>query len=80
MYSYVILINIYFIRTMYVKKEIFERIGLANPDKVYKLAYQNYKTKFAENCLKDIIKFVDEWKGFNNATRWAWRWLLGAKV
>jgi len=80
LYSYVILVNIYFIRTMYVKKEIFERIGLQDPDKVYKLAYQNYKTKFADNCLKDIIKFVDEWKGFNGATRWAWRWLLGAKV
>jgi len=80
LYSYVILVNIYFIRTMYVKKEIFERIGLQDPDKAYKLAYQNYKTKFADNCLKDIIKFVDEWKGFNGATRWAWRWLLGAKV
>ena len=80
LYSYVILVNIYFIRTMYVKQEIYERIGLANPDKVYKLAFNNYKKKFAENCLKDIIKFVDEWKGFNGATRWAWRWLLGANV
>jgi len=80
LYSYVILINIYFIRTMYVKQEIYERIGVENPDKVYKLAYDNYKKKFAEKCLKDIIKFVDEWKGFNLATRWAWRWLLGADV
>jgi hypothetical protein len=80
LYSYTILINIYFIRTMYVKQEIFERIGLENAEQVYKLAYQNYKKKFAENCLKDIIGFVDEWKGFNKATRWAWRWLLGAEV
>lgn len=79
-YSYVILLNIYFIRTMYVKREIFERIGIDDPDKYYKLAYANYKQKFAEKCLGDIIEFVDSWKGFNRATRWAWRRVLGAKV
>ena len=80
LYSYVILFNILFVRTMYVKKEIYERIGLENPGKVYKLAARNFKQKFSENCLNDIIKFVDSWKGFNNATRWAWRWVLKAKV
>jgi hypothetical protein len=80
LYSYVILGNILFVRTMYVKKEIYERIGLDNPDEVYKIASKNFKQKFAEKCLGDIIDFVNEWKGFNLATRWAWRWLLGAKV
>ncbi|MDB5154204.1 MAG: hypothetical protein JWR54_2955, partial [Mucilaginibacter sp.] len=80
LYSYVILFNILFIRTMYVKKEIFERIGLENPDMVYKLAALNFKKKFAEKCLEDIIEFVDSWRGFNLVTRWAWRWILGAKV
>jgi hypothetical protein len=80
LYSYVILFNIYFLRTMYVKKEIFERVGIENAGQVYKLAYANYKKKFAQNCLKDIIEFVDEWKGFNGATRWAWLWLLGVEV
>ncbi|WP_428331221.1 diiron oxygenase [Mucilaginibacter sp.] len=80
LYSYVILFNIYFVRTMYVKKEIYERIGLENPEEAYKLASKNFRNKFSENCLKDIIKFVDEWKGFNLVTRWAWRWLLNAKV
>jgi len=80
LYSYVILGNILFVRTMYVKREIYERIGLDNPDKVFKIASKNFKQKFAEKCLGDIIEFVNEWKGFNRATRWAWRWLLGAKV
>jgi hypothetical protein len=80
LYCYVILGNILFVRTMYVKREIYERIGLENPDKVYKIASKNFKRKFAENCLGDIISFVDEWKGFNRATRWAWRWLLAARV
>lgn len=80
LYSYVILFNILFVRTMYVKKEIFERIGLQNPDKVYKIASKNFKNKFAGTCLDDIIEFVDSWGGFNRATRWAWRWILNAKV
>ncbi|MDB5130093.1 diiron oxygenase [Mucilaginibacter sp.] len=80
MYSYIILFNILFVRTMYVKREIYERIGITNPDAVYKIAANNFKQKFADTCLKDIIDFVDEWKGFNTATRWAWRLLLNAKV
>src|ERR1700749_3245514 len=80
LYSYVILFNILFVRTMYVKTEIFQRIGLNNPEKVFKQAHKNFKQKFAEKCLDDIIEFVDSWKGFNTATRWAWRWVLGAKV
>src|SRR3984885_2890662 len=67
LYSYVILFNILFVRTMYVKREIFERIGLENPDKVFKQAHKNFKAKFAEKCLDDIIEFVHEWKGFNRA-------------
>jgi hypothetical protein len=80
MYSYIILFNILFVRTMYVKREIYERIGITNPDAVYKIAAKNFKQKFADTCLKDIIDFVDEWRGFNTATRWAWRLLLNAKV
>ena len=80
LYSYVILFNILFVRTMYVKREIYERIGMANPDEAYKLASKNFKQKFADKCLDDIIEFVDSWKGFNPATRWAWRWVLDAKV
>lgn len=80
LYSYVILSNILFVRTMYVKREIYERIGLENQDRVFKIAAKNFKQKFAEKCLADIIEFVNEWNGFNLATRWAWRWLLGAKV
>jgi len=80
LYSYVILFNILFVRTMYVKKEIYDRIGLENADEVYKLASVNFKKKFAETCLKDITAFVESWKGFNILTRWAWRTVLGAKV
>lgn len=79
-YSFIVLFNIYFLRTMYVKKEIFERINVENADAVYKMAFNNYKQKFAKNCLQNILEFVDGWGGLNKATRWAWRWLLDAKV
>lgn len=80
LYSYVILFNILFVRTMYVKREIYQRIGLQNPDVVYKAALKNFKQKFADKCLDDIIEFVNEWGGFNRLTRFAWRFVLGAKV
>jgi hypothetical protein len=80
LYSFVILMNIYFVRTMYVRKEIYERIGLQNPDAVFKEAQKNYREKVTQNCLGQIIEFVQSWGGFNTATRWAWRLLLKAKV
>jgi hypothetical protein len=80
LYSYLILGNILFIRTMYVKKEIFERIGIENPDQVFKLASKNFKQKFAQNCLGDIVEFVNSWQGLNRATRWAWKLLLGVNI
>ena len=80
LYSYVILFNILFVRTMYVKQEIYQRIGMENPEAVYQAARKNFKQKFADKCLDDIIEFVHEWGGFNRLTRFAWRWVLGAKV
>jgi len=80
LYSYVILLNIVFVRTMYVKREIYERIGLPGADEIFKIARKNFKRKFAETCLDDTLAFVNEWKGFNLATRWAWRWLAGIKI
>lgn len=80
LYSFVILMNIHFVRTMYVRKEIYERIGLPNPNAVYKEAVKNFHAKFTQNCLGDITEFVDSWGGFNALTRWAWRLLLKAKV
>jgi len=80
LYSFVVLLNIYFLRTMYIRREIFERIGIENPEKVYKRASKQYKTKFADTCLKDIVAFVNEWRGFNILTRWTWRKVLGIKI
>ncbi|MEP6616263.1 MAG: diiron oxygenase [Ginsengibacter sp.] len=79
-YSYIILMNIYFMRSLYVKKEIFERIGCSNSKVLYRKAFQNYKIKFGAHCLGDIKGFVSEINGFNWATRWAWRKFLNTKI
>jgi hypothetical protein len=78
-YSFVILFNIYFIRTLYVKKEIYERIGLDNSKAVYKIAAKNYKKKFTEIGLAGVVDFVKSWNGYNKATRWAWKLLMDVK-
>ena len=80
MYSYLILLNIYFMRSLYVKKEIFDRIGCRNSDALYSKAFKNYKKKFGAACLGDIKAFVTEINGFNWATRWAWRMFLNTDV
>lgn len=79
-YSMIFLLNIYFMRTLYVKKEIFEAIGVDNPAHYQKVAYRHYKKKFASNCLDSSIAFVKEIGGFNFITRPIWRMVLGAKL
>ncbi len=77
-YSMVVCLNIYFMRTLYVRKEIFENIGL-DPKIYYKPAYRGLKQKFSENCLQDAVEFVYKWNGFNWFTKIFWRRLLNAK-
>jgi len=79
-YSFVILFNIYFIRTLYVKQEIYARIGLKDPEAVYKIAAENYKKKFTQIGLTGVVDFVKSWNGYNGLTCWAWRWLMNVKV
>jgi hypothetical protein len=67
-------------RSLYVKKEIFERIGCTNSQALYTKAFKNYKKKFGAHCLEDIKAFVKEINGFNWATRWAWRKFLKTAV
>ena len=75
-----VIFNIFFIRSLYVKKEIYNRIGLKDPGKMYQLARNNYKSKFTGIGLSKVIEFVDSWGGFNRATRWAWRLLMDVTV
>ena len=79
-YSILFVINIYFMRTLYVKQEIFKRIGVDQPKKYQKAAYRNFKSKFAKHCLGEAIEFIKEIDGFNWFTKFLWRKVLKANV
>jgi len=75
-YSVAIVLNILFFQKMYVKREIFERIGMNNSKQVYKMAYANYQQKFARECLGTITDFVKSFDGFNWITKPVWKLLI----
>ena len=77
LYSVIVLLNIYFMRTLYVKREIYDRIGAAEPDVFFRAAMPHFKEKFAATCLDEAIVFVQKWNGFNWLTRPLWRLILG---
>jgi hypothetical protein len=79
-YSVTVLLNLYFMRTLYVKKEIFERIGVEDPERYARAAAQNLKQKLGEHCLEDALEFVQSFNGFNWLTRPVWRWVMHVEV
>jgi hypothetical protein len=79
-YSIMMALHIHFMITMYVKKEIFERVGIRNPGQVYRSARKNYRNKFSQSCLKTAIEFAKEFNGFNPLTKTIWNWLLKTEV
>ncbi|MXV15740.1 diiron oxygenase [Hufsiella ginkgonis] len=79
LYSLLVLGNIYFLRSLYIRKEIYQRIGIPDPEKLYRIAYRNYKAKFAENCLGGVVEFVNDFGGFNLLTRPLWKSILGVR-
>ncbi len=80
LYCMLMAVHIYFMMTMYVKKEIFERAGVSNPQQVYQSARKNYKENFSGNCLQSAIDFARGFNGFNSVTRLFWKWLLNVQI
>ena len=79
-FSLLVMLNIYFMRTLYVQKEFFVRLGVDNPSRYYKAALYNYNNKFSEFALKASVDFVKSFKGFNWITKPLWKWVLKVKV
>jgi P-aminobenzoate N-oxygenase AurF len=79
-FSLLVMLNIYFMRTLYVQKEFFIRLGVADPEQYYRAALKNYNTKFSEFALQASIDFVQSFNGFNWISKPLWRWLLKVKV
>jgi len=79
-FSLIVLFNLVFLRTLYVQKSFFKRIGAPDPDACYRAARAHFKEKLRLHCLSEVVAFVDGFQGFNRITRPLWRWLAGARV
>lgn len=79
-FSIVVLLNIWYMRSLYVTKENFEAVGVNDPAKYAKAARQHLKEKFGTFYLDEIIEFVNEFNGFNFITKPLWRSILAAKL
>lgn len=79
-YSMIVLLNVYFMRTLYVKKIFFEQIGVSNPNVFYQAALKNYTSKFSEYALQSTVEFTKSFNGFNWLTTPLWRWVLKVKI
>lgn len=79
-YSLVILLNILFMRSLYVKRTFFDQLGLQQPDVYYKAALKNYSNKFGDIAMGEVVEFVQSINGFNWLTKPLWRSLLKVRV
>lgn len=79
-YSIVVLLNLYFMRTLYVKREFFERLGVDNPKKYHRAARSHFAKKFPQIALGEIVEFVSKFKGFNALTRPMWKWIMKVEL
>lgn len=68
-YGAVVIMNLYFMRTMYVRKEIFVEMGLKNPADFYKKAKKNLAIKFGKLCLSETKEYLCSFNGWNSFTR-----------
>jgi hypothetical protein len=79
-YSLLVMGNMRFFQSVYVRSEIYERIGLANPKAVQRQAFGHYQEKFAAECLDSVKELVDGFNGFNWFTKPIWKWVLKMDV
>lgn len=75
-YSFLVLSNLLLLKSLYVREEIFEHIGVSNPKYYAKIARKNLHNKFNKHCVADIVSFVRKFNGFNFITRPLWKYLL----
>ncbi len=80
LYSLIVMGNIWFMRSLYVRKSSFQEIGVDKPDKFAKAARKQLHVKFADYCYDEAIPFVESFGGFNFITRPLWKAVLNVKI
>lgn len=79
-YSFIVMANIWFMRSLYVRKSFYQQIGVSRPGAYAKAARKNLSFKFAHYCYEEAIPFVQGFKGFNFITKPLWRAALKVKI
>lgn len=79
-YSIFVLVNVYFMKSLYVQSRFFKDIGIKDHMSYYKAAKQQLTDKFSAIALSEVIEFVAEFKGFNFITKKLWKWILKVEV
>ncbi|MEQ1800078.1 MAG: diiron oxygenase [Lacibacter sp.] len=79
-FSIVVLLNIWYMRSLYVTEQNFEAIGVNDPALYAKAAKKNLKEKFGQYYLDELIEFVKEFNGFNFITKPLWKRILSANI
>ena len=79
-YSLIVLLNMRFFQSTYVRPEIYRSLGLKNPQQIYRQAFRHYQARFATECLDSVRELVDGFHGFNFLTRPLWRWVMKMAV
>ena len=79
-YSLLVMANMRFFQSVYVRSEIYERIGIPNPKAVRRQAFGHYQEKFARECLDSVKELVNGFNGFNWFTKPIWKWVLKINI
>lgn len=79
-YSLIVMGNIWFMRSLYVRKSSFKAIGVAKAGQFAKAARRRLKVKFADYCYDESVPFVKSFGGFNFITRPLWKAALNVKI
>ena len=79
-FSLIVLLNMRFFQSTYVRSSIFKDLGLPHPDRLRREVFRSYQERFAGECLGTVKELVDSFNGFNFITRPLWRWVLRMPV
>ncbi len=73
LYSILVLLNVQFMKSMYVKESFFKNIGIKDYKMYYKTAKKNYSLNFSQFAMDATVEFVKKINGFNVFTKFLWK-------
>lgn len=78
--SLIVMANIYFMKTLYVKESFFQKLRPDDSKRFYNAAKESYNLKFGKLCLDAVLEFVNSFNGFNQFTKFVWNRVLKTQL